>query len=173
MKSLLRPLVGAMVLGGLASSSYAITTQGTLGATSQGQAEIIATIGNLVQISGLDTLTFATFTPPGDMVDQSDFCVYRNGATGNYTATVSGDINGGFFLDDDTTGTVFLPYTVEYNGTPILHGATTGTEVGDTTQTDCGLTDNADVQITIAESAYTAVPPDTYRGHVIILINPI
>lgn len=163
-----------LLAGALAVSSTAFSANdGTLGATSQGDFEIIVALQDLVQISRLDDLNFGTYAGTGALNGAENFCVYRNG-TGAYQATLTGDGTSNAFTI--ASGGNTMPYTVTYDDGSGAVAATTGTVItgqsGSSTSIDCGSSDNTTVNISIAESVLQASPTGTYQGTLTILIGP-
>ena len=122
-------LGGAIAFAATGSAAAAVTpTQGSLGATSQGQVGISATIPQRVQISGLADFSFGTLDPATAASTPENVCVWSNTATKGYsiTATGSGATNA-FTLSN---GTTTLAYGVQWNGTSGQTSGMVGANIG-------------------------------------------
>lgn len=148
-------------------------TQGSLGANSTGDFDIVAALQDLVQISRLDDLNFGLYPGSGDLNGTENFCVYRNG-TGAYEATLTGSGPANSFEVSD--GGNSMPYTVTYDDGSGPVAVTTATAItgrsGHGTLTNCGNADNAAVNINVQESNLQANPPGNYIGTLTIVIGP-
>jgi len=185
MKGFNKLLVGVAFCGGLASQAFAATTDGTLGATSTGTADIAVTIPNMAKITGVETVTVAYPATGGNVDTFKDVCVYSNFATANrYSVKVNGGSNpkvtsptAGFYIGRAATDQE-IAYTIEWNdaaGTTGAVGVTHNTPL--TTQSgsnspDCGSADNASYRVQIAEAGLLAVKAGAYTGTITILITP-
>jgi hypothetical protein len=119
-------LGGALALASAATSAVAAVTpqQGLLGATSQGQVGISATIPQRVEISGLTDFAFGTLDPATAASSSENVCVWSNTTTKGYTITATGSgASSAFTLSN---GTSTLAYGVQWAASS---GALTGTNL--------------------------------------------
>ena len=172
MKSLLA--LGIVTLG--ASAAYA-ATQGTLGATSTGTADITVTISEQYRISSLQDYTFGTYAGTGDLTSNDDVCVYHNG-DGLYTVTATGSGAANAFTV--TNGSNTIAYGVAFNDqtgvvgqTALTTGNASATQSGaNVTSSDCssgGLSANLEVEL--LEAALQAAPAGAYTGTVTVVVQ--
>ncbi len=165
---------GSLIACSLVSASAAYAaTQGSLGSVnSQGTINLSATIGNLIQISALNDVTFAAAT----LTASEGFCVYRNGLTGDYGVQLD-SANGAVAGDYDLlVGGVPIAYTVTWNGISITEGAAAlgdAAFVGDTSDPTCGGADNATVAFTLNTAEYAAAPAGTYVDTLTMTVTPL
>jgi len=170
-----KSLVAAIALG--AASFAAAATDGSLGATSTGTAEIDLTIADRVQVTGLDDINLGTFGGSGDMTGATAFCVYRNG-TGLYDVTVSSaNESGAAFRATD--GSNFLSYVVRFDddndasdGTSIDSRAAETAIAGDGRSLSGGGSDNASRHVTFAEAALLSANTGAYNDTLTVLVEP-
>ncbi len=169
-------MVGIAFLA-LPLSSFA-ATDGSLGLTSTGTADLEVEIDELMLISGMADLNFGTWTGSGDLNQNENICVYTNQASGNYTVTATGDGAGSAFTLTDGSNT--LPYNVYFNdvsgmaGEVALTATTANTAQGGahTTSQTCGGGNNANYHVEIEDTALAAVPSGTYSGTLTIVVEP-
>ena len=170
----------AVVIAGLLTSTAAFAaTDGTLGATSTGQLDLDLEVLDNVQISALDDIDFGQYGggDSGDINAGDAYCVYVNGGD-DYTITPT-SANGDFKLVGDSFADE-ISYTVKFAGAPT--GAASQSAVaynnasatfGGSTETDCASSNNASVDVSIAEAQITSASTDTYSDTLILLVNPI
>jgi spore coat protein U-like protein len=191
MKKLVYPaylmLVGSMValVSILVSSLAAAQTQdGSLGATSTGQIQIDLEILDSVEITSLDTIDFGQYggASTGDVNQGDSFCVYVNGGD-DYTITPTSsngaDSDGDFVLIGDNDGDE-IKYTVRFVGAATGASSASNTTYNTASSTfqgsvrrDCNSSDNASLDINIAEQEMRDATTDTYTDTLILLVNPV
>ena len=153
-------------------------TQGDVGPTSQGTSVISMTIPKLVLITGMANLAFGTYDGQGDETLDEDICIYSNmEAAGNtYQVTATGSGAASAFTITDSTDTI--AYTLKYNDEASPNGVAIDTpgsplelQTGWTNDAACS-SDNANYQVTFAESDLLAVHNGVYSGTLTLLIEP-
>lgn len=180
--------VSAVIL--LATSSMVTpalaATQGTLGATSTGTANISITKNVQAQISDISDMTLSNWSIGDGAVSlQSNVCVYSS--TGNYkvTATGSGLLNA-FTIG---SGLNLIPYTVTWNSGGAGNLASTGASLlaniqsgslsnASTSSSTCSgggaANDTARVVVNISQASMdsAASSPTPYTGTLTMLVTP-
>lgn len=172
-KTLLVAFAAAIV-----SAAALAATQGNVGSTSTGTAEINATKGNSVRISALADVTFPPSLTTPDPADQTA-CIFSS--TGNYTieATSSYGSGGTFRLKDG--GSDYINYGVNWYNvatgggpTALSNGTASSTITGaNTTSTTCAGGTNSRFEITIDNGTFTSAPPNTYNDTLTLLVAPV
>ena len=168
-KSLLAATIAA---AGLAASGNAVAaTQGSVGATSEGNLDIFLVIPDLIRITQLADIDFGTYTGDGaDLTQSSDACVRTNGAaTYQVTATSTA---GSFELQAGTAATT-VPYSVEWGGNALTYNTGLGTQAADDTSLggDCtGATGK--VSVTILGTDMDAAEADSYSDTLTLTVSP-
>lgn len=169
---------GIALAAAMAASNAALAaTDGSLDATSTGDTDISLEIVDRVQISNMKDITLGSYGGSGNIVDNTTFCVYRNGGD-QYQLTLTTD-TGDFELASGTTSDV-IPFTTKVdgdtdptNGDAIAYNTASNGYNG-ATSTNCGGADNASLEITLAEadlqSASTAAD---YQATMTVLVEPI
>ena len=179
MKKLVKGLTVAGLFA-LSANTFAVTADGSLGATSTGTVDVEVTVGDLVRISGLSPMTGNTYTPGAAVTDSTTACIYRNGSA-NYQITIDGQNDNAtdYFLSDGVNDVV---YSVSFND-----GTTTTTMVpstaapftgANTASETCGGGSNATISVSIPETDPTdnglaEVPAATYIDELTILLEVI
>lgn len=174
---ILTTIIGSALLM-LPMSSYAATSDGTLGVTSTGTADMTVTVDELMLITGMASLNFGTWTGSGDLTQNENVCIYTNQATGLYTVTASGSGAASAFTLTDGGNT--LAYTVYFNDVSGIVGEVQlNTTVANNTQTGantasqtCGGGNNANYRVNIASAALAAAPSGIYTGTLTIVVEP-
>lgn len=154
-------------------------TDGTLGPTSTGSLSITITIPPRVRISNVADLALGTFTGTGDKTAADDVCIYTNDPAGTYRVTATGDGTGGAFTVNDGASNE-LAYSLRWNdqtgttGNVLLTSGTalTGQSGANTTASDCGGSNTANIEATITESELSLGEAGSYSGNVTILVEP-
>lgn len=148
------------------------STDGNLDATSSGQVDITLEVLDSVQISELNSIDFGTYggADAGGLNQGDGFCVYVNGGD-QYTITPT-SANSGFKLIGSTFGDE-IEYTVSFNGAPVTDYSVASTTFVGSNFLDCNATENASIDLDIAEQAMQAASTDTYSDTLILLVNPI
>lgn len=161
-------------------------TQGTLGATSTGTANISITKSVQAQISDIQDMTLANWSiGDGAVTLQSNVCVYSS--TGSYKVTATGSgIANAFTV---ASGMNLIPYTVTWNaggagnlastGTSLLSNVQSATQANaSTTSATCNgggaANDTARVIIGISDVLMGAAASSStpYTGTLTMLITP-
>jgi len=175
-------------LAGLVSTpaAFAQLTQGSLGATSQGQLDLDLQVLDSVEINRLGDIDFGTYggTNTGDIGASEAYCVYVNGGD-DYKITPTS--NNGAATDDtdkfhllgDTDADEIM-YTVKFVGAANGAAAANTTTYNTASATfqgsklrTCNNTDNAQLHIDIAEQEIRDATTDTYQDTLILLVNPM
>jgi len=182
----MKKLVKALTVAGLLTftgNSFAVTADGTLGATSTGTVDIEVDISDLVRISNLVAMTGNVYTPGSAVTDSTPACIYRNGAS-NYeiTATSSNGAGTNFFLN---SGADTVLYDVTFDdgvgGPTDLNNAALESSFQDANQTsvDCsvGAGGSATIAVSVPENDATfnglaEVPAATYTDELTITVGP-
>jgi len=163
-------------------NNYSISfaaTDGTLGATSTGDTGITLGVSNLVRITGMNDLSFGTYSGVADFKKDDDVCIWTNQAGGNYKVTPKGD--GASFAFTVTRGAGSpLAYTVKWNNTTGVSGNTSLTantlsgafSGASTTSSTCGGGVNANLQVIFDEATLLSSVPGTYTGVITLVISP-
>lgn len=148
-------------------------TQGTLGTSSTGTAEVSVTIPEQFRVSNLQDVSFGTWGG-GDLTNNQNTCVYHNG-DGSYSITATSS-TGSFALQN---GPDSLPFEVYFNNTPtpaggsaLAYNSTTSTSGSNTTAADCsagGL--SANIRVRIAEGDLQAANPGAYNATLSFIIQ--
>ena len=119
----------------LASINIAFAaSQGGKGTTSTGSSTVTVKVPNLVQITDVGDLT-ANYDGTTAVSMTDNICVYRNGSTGKYNLTATGNGTGSAFTITD--GSTPIAYTVSWAPTK---GATSGFQALTATTPKTGLT---------------------------------
>lgn len=173
-------LASAIVLSSIfAASSMAATLDGSLGATSTGNVDIDLEVLDSVQISALDAIDFSTYggADTGSRNQGDAYCVYVNGGD-NYTITPTSS-NGAFEL----VGAVFadsIPYDVKITGAATGAAAaasvdynTASASFSGSSSLTCGGSNNASLDVSIAEQDIRDASTDLYADTLILLVSPI
>jgi len=147
-------LAAVFTFGG---SAMADTTDGTIGTTSEGTADVSLTIPAFAQVTGMTDLAFGSWSGTGDQTATDTVCVYDN-SDGAYDVTFTG--SAGFVMASTATVADTVAYSVVYNdGTSdltMVSGTAQGAVGANTTATDCSSTDTGTITLTIAEATLAA-----------------
>ncbi len=175
-----------IVCATLAASSAHAATQGTLGTTSTGTANISVTKTVQAQITDLSDMTLASWSiGQGAIQLYSNACIYSS--TGNYKVTATGSGTSSAFTI--ASGSNSIPYSVAWNAGGAGSLASTGTSLttnvqsasfsnATTTSATCNgggsANDTARVIVNIASSDITAAASSStpYTGTLTMLITP-
>jgi len=182
-------LITVTFIGGinLAQSAARAATQGTLGLTSTGSANISVTKTVEAQITDIQDMTLPSWSiGDGDVTLYSNICVYSS--TGSYKVTATGSGSGNDFTIASDSSTI--PYTVTWNsagagggldnsGTALNAGAESGDfQNAATTTADCNGggagNDTARVILNITNADMIAAMGSNtpYTGTLTMLITP-
>lgn len=174
----LRTLIAAALIAAPMTSAFA-ASQGVLGTTSTGSANIRATVANLASITNLNDFVFPTWTGAGDLTLSDNVCVYVNNRGGKYQVTATGNGRNGFSLADGAGNN--LAYEAQWNvrasagGDSLRNGNTLrNRDNADTGSIDCssGRNLNSALTITLREAALRAAPAGTYNGVITLTVAP-
>ncbi|MCE2965236.1 MAG: hypothetical protein LW855_05530 [Alphaproteobacteria bacterium] len=174
----IRSLIAAALITSSITPALA-ASQGVLGTTSTGTAEIRATVANLASISNLNDFIFPTWTGSGDLILTDNVCVYVNNRGGRYQLTASGNGRSGFNLTDGAGNP--LTYEAQWNtraasgGESLRSGQTLRSRSNaDTSSIDCssGRNLNSALTITLREAALRAAPAGNYAGVITLTVAP-
>jgi hypothetical protein len=173
-----RNKVLATVIAGLISTSAFAATDGSMGSTSEGRIDLDLEVLDSVEITGLADVDFGQYggTDIGDINGGDSYCVYRNGADG-YTITPT-STNGSFALTGATGDSI--NYSVKLAGaatgadlaSAVSYNSASSTFSGSSAR-DCGGSDNASVDVSIAEDDIRTASTGTYADTLILLVSPI
>lgn len=180
------PVVAVLGMALAATSPAFAATQGILGSTSTGSANISITKNVQAQISDLSDMTLANWSiGDGAVTLHTNVCVYSS--TGNYkvTATGSGLLNA-FSIN---SGLNFIPYSVTWNSGGAGNLASTGATLlpniqsgnlsnAATTSANCNgggaANDTARLVVNISQASMDAAAssPTPYTGTITMLVTP-
>lgn len=183
----------AVVSIAMATPAFA-QTDGSLGTTSTGSAEISVTINDLARVSKVNNLAAGAYSGAvdgsGNGFDMADdVCIYSNASSGSYRVTLSGNYNAAgaagtdFYVKGGMLGDTIL-YSVAWNDVKATNtgesAATAGTAItgqtGYSTVLDCGgateTETNARFRVTMTQANMLAKRADSYSGTLTILVAP-
>lgn len=161
-------------------------TQGLLGATSTGTANISITKSVQAQITDISDMTLSNWSiGDGDVTLYSNVCVYSSTGSYKVTATGSGLLN----IFTINSGLNLIPYTVTWNAGGAGNLANTGTSLitnvqsstfnnASTASATCGgggsSNDTARVIVGVSQTLMNAAvsSPTAYTGTLTMLITP-
>lgn len=180
MNKLNKIVVGMTLASAIVSAPLYAAEQGDLSATaSTGKVDIRFEIVDQVQISNVKDITLGTFDGVNALSGAESFCVYRNGGKG-YEMEVSSVDGNGFFAQSPTTGDS-VAFAVRIDGdldasdvTPLTDGEVRANSFAGSTQIDCGVSDNASIQVDFAPTDLRAASTaNDYKGTVVITVKPV
>jgi hypothetical protein len=158
---------------------------GEIGEESYGTSTITVTIPELVQITGVDNisfedLTYSNLTNGVTVADEGGVCVFSNTAGRGYTITATG--NGTEAPFSVTNGESELIYSVRFNegqtpasGAPLTHGTQSQVFEGDaTTYGSAGgcTSANASFDVTFAAGVLQDATAGGYTGTLTLTVSP-
>lgn len=167
----------AALMFGTTSEGFA-ATDGTVGATSTGTAEINVSIPQLIKISGLADLNFGTYSGSGDLDLNENVVVAGNDSSASPTYRVTASGSGASSAFTVSNGTETLPYRVFFNDQAGIAGTT---ETAATTpltnqggiHTSLGTnTENANYRVLFAETALQNAAAGAYTGTLTLVVEP-
>ena len=153
-------------------------------AQSTGTLNISITIKDVVRISGLNDVNFGEVSKSevqADLESDTDFCVYRNNRNSATYSVKANAVEGSFSLRNTNTNST-LGYNVFFNDEPHKNGrvplnyniASNAQQGANYTSVDCTDTGpTANVSVIIPQDNFQAAPVGTYRGSLLLEINPI
>jgi hypothetical protein len=155
----------------------AAASDGTVGATSTGTANLSISIPGFVIIKGVANISLGTWSGSGDLSANDNVCVYTNLGTAKYRVTATGNGSSNAFTVSATGNS--LPYKVYWNqvtGTTGQVELTSGqvllNQTTSNNSSSACAADTANFQITILSSDLLAARPGAYTGNVTFLIEP-
>ena len=171
-------LVAVLLLTLLTAVDVWGASDGALGATSTGSANITLTIPTQVRISGLADLALGTWSGSGSKTANDDVCVYTNNPGAGYRVTATGNGTGGAFTV--ASGAETVAYEVRWNdqtGTAgnvqLTSGVQLASQTGaNTSSQTCGGLNSANFQVTFTSSALAAAKSGAYTGLLSIVVEP-
>ena len=179
-RNLLQTALAASI--GIGASNVSAVTQGSIGATSTGEIDVLLVLDKVIQISALDDLDFGNVTPDPlstEITATEDFCVYSNDETPTYeiTATTT-EGSGGAFAMTHATLTDEIPYTLELDdgstGDVLLSSAaiTSSDFTADAASFDCSSGTNATLTATVQTSDIESSAAGSYSDTLTLLVTP-
>lgn len=171
-------LAAALMAAGVGSAIAA--TQGTLGTSSTGTAEITISKGDVVLITNITDVNFPQWTAGGgDQNADGQACVYSS--TGNYSIrATSANGTGAFQMDDGSNNK--LTYTIGWiddqagnAAVAMTTGQVSATTMAGSSSTSCNDNGgvNARFAVGIAEAALDAVPAGSYADTLTLTVAPL
>lgn len=173
-----------LVVAALYGMPLYAASQGTIGLTSQGSAQISVTKATQARISDISDMTLNNWSiGDGNVVLFSNVCIYTS--TGNYRVTATGSGIGGLFTI--ASNSHLLPYSVLWNaggpgsldntGIELLPTIqSTGFTTGNSASATCGGSsgNNARVIVGITETAMNLAASSStpYTGTLTLLVSP-
>ncbi len=163
--------VAAMVAGMGLSAGAMAATQGTVGATSQGDLLIEVTVPALIRITDLADINLGTYNGDGvDRTGTSPACVRRNNA-GTY-GIVATSANGSFTMVPDGAAATTVAYTVSWGGAPLTYNTNLPAQVADSATLGACAPVAGKLSVTAAATALDAAEPDRYTDTLILTVTP-
>lgn len=149
---------------------------------SEADLDVTLTVPTMYRISGIENLSFGTYTGNGALSLDEDVCVWTNASGGAYRVTARGDGASFAFVvtkSGDTSKTI--PYTVRWNNTSgtsgnqaLLADTTSSNMTGaNTVSIGCstGPANTANFQVSFSESALLGSVSGTYTGVLSLIIS--
>lgn len=168
-------ILTGVAVSALFSAQAMAASDGSVGANSTATSDVSLAVQDRIQISNVKDIAFGTYGGTGDLVENSSYCVYRNGG-GNYELTLTTD-HGSFVVSD---GTDDIPFAVKVDdsadastGASIAYNTSSGTLGNTSTIPDCGGADNGAMEVTFAEADLQAANSSTYLGTITLYVEPI
>lgn len=161
------------------SGSALASTQGTIGATSQGSVTISATVPGRVQISGLTDIAFGTVDPATAASSAENVCVWSNTSGRGYSVTATGSGTANAFTL--TNGTSTLAYSVQWaglsgqaSGTALTSGAALGGLTTTAANPTCssGPATTASLIVGMTAANLQAAVASSYTGTLTLVVAP-
>ena len=168
----------------VATNAYAATSQGSYGATSNGQSYITMDLPERAQITAFSDISMSAFDGVNPTHGRDDVCVYTNDPAGKYAVRARGDGAASAFTVTD--GTDVLAYHVYFNNQAssdtgefellVAEDFADHKDItnGNTTSVDCsgGTALNAQIHLKMLKADLEAVEAGTYHGNVIVTVEP-
>lgn len=163
--------LAAMIAGSGLSTGAMAATDGTVGATSQGDVLLQVVVPALIRITGLADIDLGTYSGDGvDLTGTSPACVRRNSA-GNY-GIVATSANGAFAMDPLGAAATTVPYTVSWAGSPLAYNTNLPAQVADSATLGACAPVAGKLSVTAAAAGLDAAEPDTYQDTLILTVTP-
>lgn len=151
---------------------------GPLDSDSSGSSLITLSLLETVQISNVKDIPLGTYAGSGDVQSNTTFCVYRAGG-GDYSLTLSAD-TGDFAIDSGTTGDS-IPFAAKVDddldpsdGQTVSYNTVTSTALSGSATIGCGGSDNASLEVYIAETdLQSASSASDYQATVTLFVEPL
>lgn len=177
-------LVTALTVSSVFNGAALAATDGTLGATSTGSANINVKKAAVVRISGMSDMSLAAYTlGDGNQALATDACVYSSIKGGKYKVKATGSGTDGAFSIAD--GTEVIPYSVVWNsggqgalgttGDALTAGEQLATVLtkASTTSVDCAAGKTAKLNINFLGTDLDAAPAGDYSGVITIEVAAV
>ena len=180
---------------GLSAGSAMAATDGTVGATSQGDFDITLQIRGEVLINGLEDVTFGAPLASGDLLGGTNHCVASTASANKYVITAASDNpNGSEFRMQQGASGNFVKYSVFYKSADEVLTGLPGDEIkldqgafnnnggtgftGASTTASCNSTDGADnatiwIQVLATDANAAATNPGDYTDTLTLTVAPI
>lgn len=182
MKGLLKISLGVTLLLLSVTQAFA-ASDGTVGATSTGTADLTLTIPEYVVVSGMADFTFGSWngTAALDLSDNIIISGNDDQASPTYKVNIVGDGAAGAFTMARSTPaapSATIAYTVAFNDQTGTGGGTAVTSGTDVTgqsginTTLSSVTNNANIRVQISLGALQAAPYGDYDGTLTIVVTP-
>lgn len=158
-------------LGMAATANAAL--DGTLGATSTGESDVILIKDNAVMITDVGDLDLGTHNSTAtDLGASDDVCVFNSTATYNVTVTSA---NAAFNL---VSGANTIPYSLTWADSstvanPVVYNTAMTGLLGDRTSISCGGGTNATFAVNVAANDFNNAPPGSYADTLTLTITPL
>lgn len=173
-KKALLAATALLLSGGIAHAA----SDGTLGGTSTGTADVTLDIGTQVQVTDFADLALGTYSGTGNLTGNDDLCVYTNDGTAQYDVTVDDNVaTGGFQVADGGNEITMTASWNDASGTAGAASLTAGTVLdaqtnANTTATNCGGVLNSNISVTLLATALQAAPAGNYSTTLTVLVEP-
>lgn len=153
-------------------------TDGTIGTTSTGTANISLTIPKLIRARSFADFSLGTYTGTGDLDGNDDLNISTNYGTGTrtYQVTPAGSGAAGAFTITD--GSETIAYNAYFNdatgtaGRVALSNGTALTAQGNAAKPLSTATLNANLSVNVPEANIQAVGNGTYTGTITLVFAP-
>ena len=172
MKALNKTLLVA-ALSVFSTGSVIAASDGTLGSTSTGSADVLIIKDDAVNLTNVGDLDLGQFSSvAADISASDDVCVFNS--TASYRVTVT-SANSAFELRN---GADSIPYELTWQdsvaaaASPLVHAAAFGGQSGDRSSPTCGGSTNATFEVTVASADFNSAAPGTYSDTLTLMIEP-
>jgi hypothetical protein len=174
------PLIGGWALCVVILIGATATTAVAQGDPNVAGVSVDLEVAQLYRISGIQDVTFSTFSGSGDLTATRSVCVWTNSASGSYRVTAHGDgADQAFTVAKQGDPSKVIPYTVAWitvDGTIGLtkqQGSANRTGAN-TVSASCasGPAAPASFEITVDDAQILSRPSGTYVGILTLSISP-